>query len=851
MDTFAESLAARIRARPAFWADFEAISSVAIGQFFRGTEVPAGDHGDREGAVRRLLQSASVFSQTPVDSDRALAQDVAIYSALISQDSASKACARDILVDVGNHPGADRLRSQMEIGDGPFTGYLRNSLLRSLNTVQIAGESRILTDFQRRVWSLLPNSDATAVSAPTSAGKSFVVLEYLCQQAIATPGFTAAFLAPTRALLSEIHGRLSQRLHEHSTTTRISTIPTLDPDNKPKQIFVLTQERLQVLLATWDGSFDLMIVDEAQAIGDESRGMILQDCLENVRSRSAKTRFLFLAPGATGFDSLCQAINVDQISVVETELSPVVQNRIAVDPVLGDENRLKLTLLAENRVIPVGNYLSERGFGHAQTRLAGIALELGNHGGSLVYGTGPAEAERIGGQIASDLPEGQSLKLKELSEFIGKHVHKKYSLARHVLKGVGFHYGKMPSLLREALEEAFKAGQLKYLVCTTTLFQGVNLPARNVFIDTPTRGKGDDLDAASLWNFAGRAGRLGHDIVGNVFLVGYGTWESKPLSERARFAITPAFRRTVVANRPEILAQLRNEPKEQNPLTPYSAVDAAAGLLISRAARGTLPAFIERTVGNALNSAEKAELIDLANTSFAGLGLPLEAVVINWTVNPFGQARLLARFREVIKEGKGDELMPLHPAGNVYQCYVQIFSRINKYILGAKPSRKYANLLTSTSLAWMRGKPLPQIIEEKIKYAQKSGTVNVNIDTKVREVFAFVEDILRFKYVQLGRAYVDLLRYAYKEGDQPDQARGVYDFPLALELGVSSAAGQAFIELGLSRISAASLEALIPDSKPSVERAREWLGGLKTGDFKLSRVIWDELQRKGLVSSAA
>src|SRR5262249_52386035 len=153
-----------------------------------------------------------------------------------------------------------------------------------------------------------------------------------------------------------------------------------------------------------------------------------------------------------------------------------------------------------------------------------------------VYGTGPADAELVAGQIASALPINDSPALKELSKFVQTHVHKEYSLVKYVLKGVGVHYGKMPSLLRETLEEAFKSGQLKYLACTTTLFQGVNLPARNVFIDTPTRGRRSKLlDAAALWNFAGRAGRLGQDIVGNVFLVGYNSWETKPLTEQPRF----------------------------------------------------------------------------------------------------------------------------------------------------------------------------------------------------------------------------------------------------------------------------------------------------------------------------
>lgn len=73
-------------------------------------------------------------------------------------------------------------------------------------------------------------------------------------------------------------------------------------------------------------------------------------------------------------------------------------------------------------------------------------------------------------------------------------------------------------------------------------------PARNVFIDTPTRGKGAALDEASLWNFAGRAGRLGEEVVGNVFLVNYENWETKPLTERKPFAMQAAFKQTVEAD---------------------------------------------------------------------------------------------------------------------------------------------------------------------------------------------------------------------------------------------------------------------------------------------------------------
>lgn len=86
--------------------------------------------------------------------------------------------------------------------------------------------------------------------------------------------------------------------------------------------------------------------------------------------------------------------------------------------------------------------------------MAAVALELGKNEGSLVYGTGAENAEDVAKQISSGLPllEDDS-ELQELSKFIKKHVHEDYSLANLVLRGVGYHYGKMPSLLRETLEK--------------------------------------------------------------------------------------------------------------------------------------------------------------------------------------------------------------------------------------------------------------------------------------------------------------------------------------------------------------------------------------------------------------
>lgn len=852
MITFAEELARTVKGHEKFWLDVEEASAAALRHLLPGAAFNPLQKRHDEHLLWRLLRSASVLSQTANERDKGLAQDLALFIAVTSEDAKTKAYACDLFSELGNHPGAHRLEQQLGIEDDFLLSSIRRAVLRAFNTVLVAETPYAFTDFQYGLWSRLPKMKAGAVSAPTSAGKSFVVIEHLCQRTVSEDKFAAVFVAPTRALLGEVHAKISSRLREHDETIRVSTIPTLDSEDKDKQIFVLTQERLQVLLAIWDGKFDLVIVDEAQGIGDDSRGMILQECLELIGKRSPKAQFLFLAPGASGFEALATAVNLANIDVAETELSPVVQNRIVVNQTVGDESSLDVAMMADVRRVNIGTLSAKRGFGNGSTLLAAVALELGKDGGSLVYGTGPADAEKVASQIASDIEPIENPRLKELSKFVIQHVHAKYSLASHVLRGVGFHYGKMPSLLREALEQAFQVGDLKYLVCTTTLFQGVNLPARNVFIDTPNRGRNGKLDAASLWNFAGRAGRLGKEIVGNVFLVDYDKWESTPFTAKAKFAIAPSFKRVVSENASQITAWLNREVVAESTES-IATLETAGGLMMSHAARGSLRQFVKRTIGESIDAGKSEDLVSAAEAAFHALDLPIEALSINWTVNPFGQARLLKRFREKIKDGKADDLIPVHPvpwSRSIYSRYLGIFSRLNREIFGKSASPKFNNRLASDALAWMGGKPLPVMIGKRISYAQTQRS-NVKIDTQVRGVFDFIEDTLRFKYVQLGRCYIDLLKFALEEAELHDAAKSVYDFPLALELGVSSIAGQAFVELGLSRITSATLEALIPDSKPTVDRAREWIAGLSEVGSKLSHVIWEELLRKGLVRAEA
>lgn len=842
MSTFAEELIEQIKQSPIFLKDLGALYSYAF-KYDLGVETDITLLSQKES--KRLIEAAFILSQSQKDENINLAQNISYFLNTITDDNFLKKLTIDIFNQTGNFPSAKTLALKSNFISSPIEDF-RNSILCSLNRVTIDNNTFILTEFQKNIWDTLEQPVNQAISGPTSAGKTFLVLEYLIKKILDEKSYTIIYIAPTRALVHEVSSKLSNKIKRYKHEIRVSTIPTINLD-LAKQIFVLTQERLQVLLNIYDASkINLVVVDEAQAIGDEIRGMILQDCLEQIKQSSVNVKFLFLAPGADGFENLKSAIGLENIFIEKTETSPVIQNKIIVKMLSSDQNSLSLSLLEKSNRIFLGNIKTNRGFANTKTRLAAIALELGKNSNSLIYGTGASNAESTARQIASDRPTIANEYLIELSKFIKKHIHPEYSLAEFVLKGVAYHYGNMPSLLREALERGFSENHIQFLVCTTTLFQGINLPAKNVFINTPTRGnKGEKLDEAALWNFAGRAGRLGYEVSGNVYLIDYDEWDTQPLNSKVNFKILPSFKKTIKNNFISVIEYI-DGTNQKSPNGP--SIEAAAGLIISRSAKGTLDSFVNRSLSQEIPQDDLDKLISTTKVSLTKINLPHKALKSNWTVNIYGQARLYNRFIELINIGDIDSLIPRNPTQNVYRNYVLIFSRINKYILQNNNS-KFSNYLTNMALSWMNGKPLPFLIAREIKYKQVSSK-SVNIDSIIRGVFDFVETNLRFKYVQLGRAYIELLELAFLETGNSEKIKEIYDFPLALELGVSTNAGQAFIELGLSRITAATLEGMIPNSNPKIEEVREWLNGLQENSFDLSYLIVRELKDKNLINFA-
>ena len=97
-------------------------------------------------------------------------------------------------------------------------------------------------------------------------------------------------------------------------------------------------------------------------------------------------------------------------------------------------------------------------------------------------------------------------------------------------KGIGMHHGKIPRAIAHLCVKGFNEGKLPFLVCTSTLIEGVNTKAKNVIIfDNKIARK--KYDFFTFNNIRGRSGRMFQHFIGRVYLFNDPPQEELPLVE--------------------------------------------------------------------------------------------------------------------------------------------------------------------------------------------------------------------------------------------------------------------------------------------------------------------------------
>lgn len=586
-----------------------------------------------------------------------------------------------------------------------------------------------VNEFQKEFWLGASSDEAwLSASAPTASGKTFLVLQWLIDRMLTSNTKVAIYLAPTRALVTEIESNLKELLG-NLEKIEVSSLPLKEKywtaiSGEKKVVFVFTQERLHLLANVLEDEIivDLLIVDEAHKIGDHQRGVILQDAIERVVRKNPKVKAVFVSPATQNPDELlADAPEGTSRIAVDSDIPTVLQNVILAEQVPRKPKEWSLDLVTEEGSIPIGVLTLANKPAGIKKRLAFIAAAAGERGGTLVYCNGAAEAEDIAlliSQLAS-LEKSDDQELLDLADLARKGVHKSYQLAPLVERGVAFHYGNMPALIRMEIERLFRLGKIKFLACTSTLIEGVNLSCRTIVVRGPRKGKGNPMEPHDFWNLAGRAGRWGNEFQGNIICIEPNDKKAWPtgVPKRSRY---PIQRETdSVMTHIEGLTQYL-ETRSSIQLSELEDADqfeqVGAFLLNTYLRLGSLTkaGFAKRHDADSL-AALDAQLSVIA----ASIQIPIEVSTRHPGVNAVGLQRLLNAFHEY--EGDVENLLPA-PSESVdsYDRYVTVMQRINSNIFPIFLPDGLIPLHALIVVEWLRGLSLSVIIRKRIEYHQRN-----------------------------------------------------------------------------------------------------------------------------------
>lgn len=783
-----------------------------------------------------LLNCASVLSESsetqPIDTALRICQHTLVNEVPLQY----KMAASFILNKMANEP-AIRLAIKNGNLDRSFFGNfsLRNKLNWFRNEIEqkiyvLNGKDIIANNFQKSAWKTLKNINCTTLSAPTSVGKSFIILKFI-EDKLITSNINAVYIVPTRALVHQIEEDITELLKDlDKNSYNIVTIPTIiDIEKNKSNIFVFTQERLHYFMSK-NGSnivVNLLIVDEAHKIGDGYRGILLQQAIERILGNNIPDNIVFATPTAERPELLMEDLPEGiKKSTVESDVVTVNQNLFWVKESGNDAKTWSVELWQNNDKLEMGSLTFSSEPNTLRKRLTFSAYSLGKDSyGNIIYANGAADAEEIAILLYNMIGEdSEDQELREASKLSQQAVHSKYRLSTVILRGIAFHYGNMPLILRVEIERLFKSGKIKFLICTSTLIEGVNLPCKNIFVRGPKKGRTTKMTLEDFWNLAGRAGRWGKEFQGNIFCIDPNSSDwingQAPKTKR-KFTI----RKTVdnVINDVDNFIKYINEYRIKAPSIPYDEYEYMSSYAASLIINGT---SLEQTH---LIRRFESEVLSKIDTSILNIikNMPLSTEIIskNPGVSPIGMVKLYEYFVNRERREEAITLIPPSPSSeNAVEDLCQIFLRINKcfgpkFGFGYAGKAFYHALLT---VNWMRGYPLPRIISERVKRKEK-GSKKINLHGEIRDTMVEVENIARFLAPKYLTCYCDVLKEYLEHTDRKELGERIKELSLVLEFGVPLKTQISLMSLGLSRTTVLELSKTIPEDSFSKSEAYDYL----------------------------
>ncbi len=373
------------------------------------------------------------------------------------------------------------------------------------------------------------DGDSLFVVAPTSSGKTFIG-EMAAARAVAA-GRKAVFLLPFKALTNEKYDEFTSFYGEKCGMRVIRCTGDFNDDVTTfvagrYDIALLTYEMflgLTVRNAALLYLIDLIVVDEAQFIGDPSRGITVElilTMLRSFRERGIQPQLVLLSATVSNLNNFDAWLALDALM---TDHRPVpldvgVLDRTGTYEYLSQDGTTHLLQL-----LPAGVIKQRKQKPSSQDLLVPLIQKLTQdpHETIIVFrnrrGSAQGCAEYLAAEAAVD-PAPAAIAALPLLDTSSASSQLRISLNG----GVAFHTTNLNRDEKQVVEQYFRRGEgIRVLVGTSGVGAGINTPASTVIIAETTWAAPENpaMSVGDVRNMAGRAGRVGYQAAGRAIIL--------------------------------------------------------------------------------------------------------------------------------------------------------------------------------------------------------------------------------------------------------------------------------------------------------------------------------------------
>lgn len=722
---------------------------------------------------------------------------------------------------------------------------------RQDKTISTSNSSYLVTEFQKELWRKLLLDRNISVSAPTSSGKSFIIKQYLIEKYNTLKKFNALYVVPSRALINQVSEEFRVELNDRKVDVKTAYIDEDKDENSyivnkiKKTLYILTPERcIKLLLADRENKIKLnfIFIDEIQGVEDEQgRGATFENVFEDLSSQFKKAKIVSAGPNINRPEKTFKELFHRESDSIQTSLSPVIQLKKIVRPV----NECKIEVIYRDginssQVFSIDTIYNSLSFFKSKTNgkiLQEVVNLIAPNDLNLIYcnrgdysETWAREFQESKGNIK------KTKRVKELISFLEDEFNSKYYLIDCLKKGIAFHHGKLPDIIRKEVEELFQLGEIESLFCTSTLLEGVNLPANNLFILTPKKNI-DELTDFEFGNLIGRAGRLNKSLYGTIYFIEKPNYKGKKIEDYYDADYKKEIETFSSKSLPiydfEHLSKSIHEIEEfkDNGKKDYvkTSRQKQITLFIRNKYVKSKSEIFQYLKRKGLSEVVINESLKVLSKQLDNLSIPKSIVLENQSIDPILQNELYLELKnnpiknwvitpnsilEKRRKKEGVEMLQNEEKPMFWQL-LTIFEGLDSiFNINGEIFEKYRiGSVNSTVMAihattWLQGLSFKELIDNDLRYYSTDERVPLNerinpndakdVNGLINRIIKINSSVVTFVLVKYTKLLVDILNVILSE-EEKERYKMTLGLPLALELGTRDKNVKKLISSGISR----------------------------------------------------